>query len=150
MPLLHIGRSIIPSVVSLENATPFDPVTGECVDINGCRTVFGILWSCLSVIFICTWVAIHPNIPKVGVHPAVVFYQDLEMMLIALLVPEFMILWAMRQRASAKAVGRKFKSRWNFHLLSVCIGTLKRTFRVWMEHDPWIFRTDGRLRSLRR
>ncbi|KAK7030816.1 hypothetical protein VNI00_013924 [Paramarasmius palmivorus] len=110
MSLLHIGRSIFPSaVVSLENSTLFDPATGECVDIDGCRTVLGILWSCLSVIFICTWVAIHPNIPKVGVHPAVVFYQDLEMMLIALLVPEFMILWAMRQRTSAKAIGRKFK-----------------------------------------
>ncbi|KAK7016812.1 hypothetical protein VNI00_018788 [Paramarasmius palmivorus] len=103
------------SASSTNNSTSFDPVTGECTDINGCRTTTGILWSCLSVIFICTWVAIHPNIPAVQDwrgnpwHPAVVIYQNVELMVVALLAPEFMILWAMRQREQAKNIRKKFK-----------------------------------------
>ncbi|KAK7030818.1 hypothetical protein VNI00_013926 [Paramarasmius palmivorus] len=91
------------------SSTLFDPITGECDDIKGCRTVTGILWSCLSVIFICTWVAIHPNIPKVGTHSAVVVFNNVMLMMTAVLAPEIMVLWAMRQRASAKAIGKKFE-----------------------------------------
>ncbi|KAK7019390.1 hypothetical protein VNI00_018103 [Paramarasmius palmivorus] len=105
------------SASSANNSASFDPitVTGECIDINGCRTTTGILWSCLSVIFICTWVAIHPNIPRAqddeGTpwHPAVVIYQNVQLMLVALLAPEFMILWAMRQRRQAKRIRDRFK-----------------------------------------
>ncbi|KAK7024606.1 hypothetical protein VNI00_016167 [Paramarasmius palmivorus] len=110
------------SASSTDNSTSFDPVTGKCIDINGCRTTTGILWSCLSVIFICTWVAIHPNIPLVEKfdhgndrwtgdrwHPAVAVYQNVELMVVALLAPEFMILWAMRQREKAKKIGEQFK-----------------------------------------
>ncbi|KAK7028222.1 hypothetical protein VNI00_014912 [Paramarasmius palmivorus] len=103
------------SASSTNNSTSFDPITGECIDINGCRTTTGILWSCLSVIFICTWVAIHPNIPKVQDkegkpwNPAAVIYQNVELMVVALLAPEFMILWAMRQREKAKKIGKQFK-----------------------------------------
>ncbi|KAK7022811.1 hypothetical protein VNI00_016938 [Paramarasmius palmivorus] len=97
------------SASSTDNSTSFDPITGECIDINGCRTTTGILWSCLSVIFICTWVAIHPNIPVPGTHSAVVVYHNVELMVVALLAPEFMILWAMRQREQAKKIRKKFK-----------------------------------------
>ncbi|KAK7030817.1 hypothetical protein VNI00_013925 [Paramarasmius palmivorus] len=109
--LYALARPIASSLAaaSSNTSTPFDPITGECIDINGCRTTLGILWSCLSVIFICTWVGIHPNIPIVDTHWAAVLYQNVEMMIIALLVPEFMILWAMRQRASARAIGNRFK-----------------------------------------
>ncbi|ESK85327.1 hypothetical protein Moror_5993 [Moniliophthora roreri MCA 2997] len=87
----------------------FDPTTGKCVDINRCRTVPGILYSCLSVVFICIWVAIHPNVPEVGKHRAVVVYQNLQLMLVALLAPELIIMWAMRQRFSAKRIAKKYK-----------------------------------------
>ncbi|KAK7028216.1 hypothetical protein VNI00_014906 [Paramarasmius palmivorus] len=115
--LYALARPIASSLsASSINLTSFDPVTGECIDINGCRTTTGILWSCLSVIFICTWVAIHPNIPKVQDkeakpwNPAVVIYQNVELMVVALLAPEFMILWAMRQREKAKKIGEQFKN----------------------------------------
>ncbi|KAK7028221.1 hypothetical protein VNI00_014911 [Paramarasmius palmivorus] len=97
------------SASSTDNSTSFDPITGKCIDIRSCRTTTGILWSCLSVIFICTWVAIHPNIPVPGTHSAVAVYQNVELMVVALLAPEFMILWAMRQREKAKRVREQFK-----------------------------------------
>ncbi|KAK7021841.1 hypothetical protein VNI00_017227 [Paramarasmius palmivorus] len=111
-----------PSAASSSNSTFLDPITGKCTDINGCRTTTGILWSCLSVIFICTWVAIHPNVPLVEKfdvgekkwsgrrwHPAAAVYAKIELMVVALLAPEFMILWAMRQREQAKLIRDKFK-----------------------------------------
>ncbi|KAK7022778.1 hypothetical protein VNI00_016949 [Paramarasmius palmivorus] len=115
------------SASSANNSTSFDPITGECIDINGCRTTTGIIWSCLSVIFICTWVAIHPNIPTVekfdrrneqwtGLrwHSAAIVYQNVELMIVALLAPEFMILWAMRQREQAKKIQDKFKDKYGW------------------------------------
>ena len=30
------------------------------------RTRFDIVWTCVTTLFICTWVAIHPNIPPRG------------------------------------------------------------------------------------
>ncbi|KAK7022804.1 hypothetical protein VNI00_016931 [Paramarasmius palmivorus] len=115
------------SAASTNNSTSFDPITGECIDINGCRTTTGIIWSCLSVIFICTWVAIHPNIPLVEKFdfmedewsgrrwdPAVAIYQNVELMVIALLAPEIMILWAMRQREQAKKIRDKFRDKYGW------------------------------------
>ncbi|KAK7028218.1 hypothetical protein VNI00_014908 [Paramarasmius palmivorus] len=98
------------SAASTNNSTSFDPITGDCIDIRSCRTTTDILWSCLSVIFICAWVAIHPNIAVPGTHSAVAVYQNVELMVVALLAPEFMILWAMRQREQAKKIREKFKS----------------------------------------
>ncbi|ESK85406.1 hypothetical protein Moror_5910 [Moniliophthora roreri MCA 2997] len=109
--LYALSRSLPPSTLATSTNTSslFDPVTGECIDINGCRTTTGILWSCLSVILICTWVAIHPNIPRVGTHSAVVVYKNIEHMVIAILAPEIIILWAMRQWYSARAIAEKYK-----------------------------------------
>ncbi|ESK82944.1 hypothetical protein Moror_11822 [Moniliophthora roreri MCA 2997] len=109
--LYALSQSLPPSmlIISTNTSSLFDPVTGECININGCRTATGILWSCLSVILACTWVAIHPNIPKVGTHSAVVVCKDIELMVIAILAPEVIILWAMRQWYSAKAITKQFK-----------------------------------------
>ncbi|KAK7020245.1 hypothetical protein VNI00_017776 [Paramarasmius palmivorus] len=42
-------------------------------------------------------------------HPAIIVYQNVELMVLALLAPEFMILWAMRQREQAKKIRDRFK-----------------------------------------
>ncbi|ESK85403.1 hypothetical protein Moror_5907 [Moniliophthora roreri MCA 2997] len=109
--LYALSRSLAPSTLATSTNTSslFDPVTSECIDINGCRTTTGILWSCLSVILICTWVAIHPDIPRVGTHSALVVYKNIQLMVIAILAPEIIILWAMRQWYSARAIAEKYK-----------------------------------------
>ncbi|KAI3602561.1 hypothetical protein WG66_009231 [Moniliophthora roreri] len=109
--LYALSQSLPPSTLATSTNTSslFDPVTGECIDINGCRTTTGILWSCLPVILICTWVAIHPNIPRVGTHSAMVIYKDIQLMVIAILAPEIIILWAMRQWYSAKNISEQYK-----------------------------------------
>ncbi|ESK85184.1 hypothetical protein Moror_17162 [Moniliophthora roreri MCA 2997] len=88
--LYTLSRSLPPSTLatSANTSSPFNPVT---------------------VILICTWVAIHPNIPEVGTHSAVVVYKNIQLMVIAILALEIIILWAMRQWYSAKAIAKQYK-----------------------------------------
>lgn len=37
--------------------------SSTCPDGNNCRTMWDIVWSCASTIFLCTWVAFHPTVP---------------------------------------------------------------------------------------
>ena len=37
--------------------------TVTCDDIHHCRTIPGIILSCASTLFLCTWVALHPDVP---------------------------------------------------------------------------------------
>jgi hypothetical protein len=48
--------------------------SSSCQDMGHCRTLLGIIWSCVTTIFLCTWVSIHPNIPE----PAATIYVKLE------------------------------------------------------------------------
>ncbi|KAF8961571.1 hypothetical protein BDZ97DRAFT_1828839, partial [Flammula alnicola] len=61
------------------------------------RAIWDILWSCLSTMFACSWVAVHPNIPAPGATWWRVALSRLELMIWAIITPEMMILWAMRQ-----------------------------------------------------
>ncbi|ESK83592.1 hypothetical protein Moror_12062 [Moniliophthora roreri MCA 2997] len=88
--LYALSQSLPPSTltVSTNTSSLFDPVT---------------------VILICTWVAIHPNIPRIGTHSMVVVYQNVRLMVIMVLGPEIIILWAMRQWYSARSIAEKYK-----------------------------------------
>jgi hypothetical protein len=101
-----------------------------CNDIHNCRTLLGIIWSCLSTIFLCTWVAIHPNIPatedtetmgfwerrKYSLYQA--FTTKLPLFLCALFVPEYILAWAIRQRMVAGKIAKKMSKvySWSFIL----------------------------------
>jgi hypothetical protein len=53
----HTDASPIPSIVERASSS-------SCHDLGHCRTIWNIVWSCLVTIFSCTWVAVHPNIPR--------------------------------------------------------------------------------------
>ena len=61
------------------------------------RSTWEILWTCLATIFACTWVSIHPNIPSSKDGRMHIALQRLELMVWAILTPEMIIFWAMRQ-----------------------------------------------------
>jgi len=75
------------------------------------RSTLGVLWSCLSTIFLCTWVAIHPNIPGPKDSKLVVLRRRLALMVYALLTPEIMTFWAIRQFRAAKYLAKRHKKR---------------------------------------
>ncbi|KZP34023.1 hypothetical protein FIBSPDRAFT_943096 [Athelia psychrophila] len=103
---LASGASALP-ISPIEDAGIF---SYECSDISYCRTMFGIVWSCLATIFACTWVAVHPNVPapkpKRWYHPA---RRRVAVTLCALLVPEYIVAWSIRQWLVASHIIRDIK-----------------------------------------
>ncbi|ESK86847.1 hypothetical protein Moror_3460 [Moniliophthora roreri MCA 2997] len=110
--LYALARPLLAGTNTSESslASMADDSSVTCDDIHGCRTVPGIIWSCLSVVFICTWVAIHPNVPTPHHNNTVtVTLQNAGIMVMALIAPELIVLWAMRQWFSARKIIKQFK-----------------------------------------
>ncbi|KAF8659461.1 hypothetical protein AX16_001828 [Volvariella volvacea WC 439] len=77
--------------------------TGTC-DPNKKRTIFDILYSCLGVIFLCTYISIHHNIPDQSDSWVKKMWSKIRTMLYAMVAPEIVIMWALRQRIVAGAI----------------------------------------------
>jgi hypothetical protein len=94
--------------------------SSSCDNLNNCRSLLGIIWSCLTTVFICTWVAIHPNIPVPEDLEDVKFLQrfqnkisrflrhKLPLFLVALFIPEYVLAWAIRQRLMARKISKQY------------------------------------------
>jgi len=77
------------------------------------RTRFDIIWSCIATLFICTWIAIHPNVPPRGEGHIRSFWRRLRLMLWMLVVPELILIWAYKQWVAARYVAEIFKGMHN-------------------------------------
>ncbi|KAF8135356.1 hypothetical protein K438DRAFT_2123002 [Mycena galopus ATCC 62051] len=80
----------------------------SCDDSSNCRAFFGIVWGCLTTIFACTWVSVHPNLPIPRQNWFRLFHRRLGMMLIAVIAPEIMVFFAARQFFFAREFSKKF------------------------------------------
>ena len=92
---------------SRSNATVLS--TPACICPTDQRTIWDILWSCLATIFACSWVSIHPNIPAPNESPRRIFLRRLELMYWAVVSPEMIITWALRQWLGARHLEKIFK-----------------------------------------
>jgi len=75
------------------------------------RSMYGILWSCLSTIFASTWIAVHPNIPAPGDSQWSIIRRRLAIMGYILLAPELVIFWVARQHFAARRLARKHQKK---------------------------------------
>ncbi|KAJ7700317.1 hypothetical protein B0H17DRAFT_853140, partial [Mycena rosella] len=66
------------------------------------RRLFDIVWGCLTTIFACTWVSVHPNVPPPNQSLLSLLWQRLKMMLVAVIAPELMVCFAARQFVTAR------------------------------------------------
>jgi len=73
------------------------------------RTVWSIVWSCLATLFACSWVAVHPNVPRSTDSEALILGRRLATMGYMLLAPELVIYWAAMQHFSAKEIAVKHR-----------------------------------------
>ena len=109
-----IDASPIPSVDDRSLAA------NHCTDLTYCRSIWNIVWSCLVTIFSCTWVAVHPNIPcpktreanswieRCIWNPLLSFAKHrLPLFICALLVPEYVLAWAIRQFLGARRIAKQ-------------------------------------------
>ncbi|KAJ8514780.1 hypothetical protein ONZ45_g7722 [Pleurotus djamor] len=82
--------------------------TNDETPIHVVRSEMQIVWSCVAIIFACTWTAIHPNVPsaRVGSSHWRMGLRRVRMMLWTILVPEMMVAWAAKQWVDARRISR--------------------------------------------
>ena len=91
-----------------------ESTSSSCDNILHCRTKWDIIRSCLATIFSCTWVAIHPNIPGPRDGWFTIALRRLALMVLAIIAPEAIILWATRQWLNAHAVAGEHRGAFVF------------------------------------
>jgi hypothetical protein len=64
----------------------------------------GLLWSCFATIFICTWTAVHPNLPATGEGAAHVLWRRIGYVLMSLVGPEVVAMNALYDLLDARAM----------------------------------------------
>lgn len=72
------------------------------------RDLLSIIWGCFATIFACTWTSVHPNIPAPDDSFLLIIPRRLSCMVWAVLAPEVVILWAVRQWCYARKFGKFF------------------------------------------
>ncbi|KAG2112824.1 hypothetical protein BD769DRAFT_1114818 [Suillus cothurnatus] len=73
------------------------------------RTIWSIISSSVLTLFACIYSAIHPNIPSPKDSPDGIVRRRLGIMIMALITPELIVTWAMRQWFSARQITRQFE-----------------------------------------
>lgn len=69
----------------------------------------GILWSCLSVLLICCWSVIHPNVPGYKDSNRRILVRKIRYVALCLVAPEWIVLVAAGQWLSHRVVSRRVK-----------------------------------------
>lgn len=86
--------------------------SSTCTDIDNCRTMWDIVWSCATTIFLCTWVSFHPSVPRPTSNQARIYAIQIFSIGVAILAPEFVVAKAVMDRKTARMYGsykRKFQ-----------------------------------------
>ncbi|KAE9386645.1 hypothetical protein BT96DRAFT_867855 [Gymnopus androsaceus JB14] len=97
--LLSIIRTGISLPTTLGAVNASDSQTDSDVSI---RTTSGIAWSCITTIFACTWTAVHSEIPVYHASGSEVLWERVKTLVVALVAPELVVIWAINQRISAE------------------------------------------------
>ncbi|KAF8660448.1 hypothetical protein AX16_001628 [Volvariella volvacea WC 439] len=102
-----VPGTTVPSPLCVVSAA----LTASQCDPTRTRTIYDILYSCIGVILLCTYISIHHNIPDQNDSWAKVTWIKIRTTLYALLAPEVVIMWAIRQRIMAGRIAEENKHR---------------------------------------
>ncbi|KIK64590.1 hypothetical protein GYMLUDRAFT_397989 [Collybiopsis luxurians FD-317 M1] len=80
-----------------------------CDNLYQCRSLFQIIWSCLSVLIACTWVSVHPNMPAPHDGFWRILGRKIGLMIVTVIAPEILVLWAVRQWFLARELSRRYR-----------------------------------------
>ncbi|KAH9962583.1 hypothetical protein BC827DRAFT_1266825 [Russula dissimulans] len=110
---------IILAILAATRASPLDissplvsrnqPQPSSCSDPLGRRSLWDIIRSCVVTILLCTWAAVHPNIPSPDERWPRIAMRRIGLMIAALVMPEVIIGWALRQRRAAVKLAEEHK-----------------------------------------
>ncbi|KIK66310.1 hypothetical protein GYMLUDRAFT_157806 [Collybiopsis luxurians FD-317 M1] len=104
----HLPLLVADFLLPTSAASPADPDSRDCGSFN-CRTKFQIIWSCIAVLVACTWVSVHPNIPGPTEGTRKVLTRKIGLMMLSLLAPELLVMWAARQTVDAWLLTEKYR-----------------------------------------
>ncbi|KAF8657416.1 hypothetical protein AX16_002213 [Volvariella volvacea WC 439] len=104
---IAVPGSNIPSPICIVAAT----MTASQCDPTRTRTIFDILYSCIGVILLCTYISMHHNIPDQDDSWVKATWMKIRTTLYALVAPEMVIMWAIRQRMMAGRIAKENKHR---------------------------------------
>ncbi|KAJ7209256.1 hypothetical protein GGX14DRAFT_521400, partial [Mycena pura] len=114
--LVHLFSRTAGASHGLLALDPRAPIDACDWNTQNCRSTFVIVRGCLTTIFACTWVSVHPNVPPPDPNPPDSFWPNLKgriivatrslrrrlkLMLVAVIAPELMVGFAARQYMAA-------------------------------------------------
>lgn len=102
-------QSALPILDTVVSIISSDPLPNTCKDIDNCRTLVNIITSCMGTIFACIWVAVHRNIPGPRQSYISIQLQSLKVVLTAVIMPEWVLAWAVRQFLQARVYARSLE-----------------------------------------
>ncbi|KAF8331768.1 uncharacterized protein EI90DRAFT_3057267 [Cantharellus anzutake] len=108
--LIIINVLLAPNVysapISPHHTTGFvQNVSDDCNDLRKCRTMWGIVYSCLLTIFACIWTVVHPDLPRRGGGS----WSRVGLMMISLVSPEAILAFACHQSLLSWRISKKCK-----------------------------------------
>lgn len=74
---------------------------------NNNRPIRQTIWSCLSVIFACTWTAVHPNVYGYRSTAWQRTKRRTSLFLLALFMPEVNLVWSIQQWRGARKISKR-------------------------------------------
>jgi len=72
------------------------------------RSLFDLIWSCLTTIVACSWISVHPNMPGSNESYIRTHLRHLGYLFWAVIAPEAVIYWAAKQWFGARKLAREF------------------------------------------
>ncbi len=115
--LAALFHALAPAAQQVDPEKPSTRRTAEsCQEF---RTLGSIIWSCLLTVFACTWTAIHPNLPGPDEGKLRILWTRIKLVLIALVAPEYILLWATVQRTAAKKIVAEAQSKHFTHATEI-------------------------------
>ncbi|KIK64277.1 hypothetical protein GYMLUDRAFT_985423 [Collybiopsis luxurians FD-317 M1] len=118
LSLIHAAIAL-PTALSTD-ASDFTPQVGSSA---ATRSTSEIVWSCITTLLVCTWVAVHPNVPSIHASNRELFWRRVKILIVALIVPEFIIIWAAIQLRSASYTVKTLRRHWTMtHGLFLVMG----------------------------
>ncbi|KAG2129166.1 uncharacterized protein EDB93DRAFT_1234459 [Suillus bovinus] len=103
--------------VPTTNTTSSNVSEAEVPLFTNTRTMWNIVSSSLLTMFACVYSAIHPNIPSPKDSLVVILWRRLGIMMMALIAPELIVIWAVRQWISARHANYTWTHTHSFFML---------------------------------
>ncbi|KAF8331654.1 uncharacterized protein EI90DRAFT_2920002 [Cantharellus anzutake] len=121
-----LAHTVYSAPISPHNAASLPPnISHTCSDLRDCRTMWSIIYACLSTILACIWTAVHPDIPG-GSRKTWMFKSTrIGLTMISLVLPEYILMIAWEDFLNSWRISKKCETvqGWTFtHSYFVAMG----------------------------